>query len=87
MNTENEQPHDVQDGCNGKKPKLNYGGAIGGFILGLLVVGFYILKMSKAEFHDTSTVGLLVTIFIFIAIGALFGEKVITNLFEWCSWL
>ena len=75
--------HESQDG----KVSNRYGGTVLGLIVGCLVVGIYVLNLSKAEFHDTSKIGLLVTVFAFVGIGALFGDKFMEKALEWISWL
>ncbi|MCM0084542.1 hypothetical protein L4X63_23490 [Geomonas sp. Red32] len=62
------------------------GGAFFGLIVGCLVVGAYVLNLSKAEFHDTSKIGLLSTVLGFVVIGAVFGVKFIENVLDWFSW-
>ena len=74
--------HESQDGKGSKR----YGGAVLGLIVGCLVVGFYVLKLSKAEFHDTSKISLLVTVLAFVGIGTLFGDKFMEKSLEWLSW-
>lgn len=74
--------HESQDG----KGPQRCSGAVLGLIVGCLVVGFYVLKLSKAEFHDTSKIGLLVTVLAFVGIGALFGDKFMEKALAWLSW-
>ncbi len=70
-----------------RKTTRNYGGVKWGLILGLFVVGAYVINLSPSEFHNTSKFYLVFTVVIFVAIGAISGEKFMEKLAEWFKWL
>ncbi len=68
------------------KPSRNYGGILWGLVLGVFVVGSYVLDLSPSEFGKTSKFGLSLGVAVFVIIGAIFGEKFMEKLGEWLKW-
>jgi len=68
------------------KSSRNYGGILWGLVLGVFVVGAYVLELSPSEFRNTSKLGLSFGILVFVALGAVFGEKFMEKLGEWLKW-
>jgi hypothetical protein len=64
---------------------MSRSGAIGGLLLGLAVDFVRIIESSPAD--SIGTTSLVVTVLFFVGVGAVFGEKIIDNLFAWASWL
>jgi xanthine/uracil permease len=68
------------------KSSRNYGGILWGLVLGVFVVGAYVLESSPSEFRNTSKLGLAFGVLVFVALGAVFGEKFMEKLGEWLKW-
>ncbi len=68
------------------RSKRNYGGIVWGLVLGVFVVGSYVLNLSPSEFRNTSKLGLACVVSVFVALGAVFGEKFMEKLGEWLKW-
>ncbi|MEI6208559.1 MAG: hypothetical protein WCP20_17415 [Desulfuromonadales bacterium] len=68
------------------KSSRNYGGILWGLVLGVFVIGAYVLELSPSEFRKTSKLGLVIGVLVFVALGAVFGEKFMEKLGEWLKW-
>ena len=69
-----------------RKYTHSYGEVKWGLVLGLFVAGAYAINLSPSEFHNTSKIYLALTIAVFVAIGAIFGEKFMEKLAERVKW-
>jgi len=68
------------------KSSSSYGGILWGLVLGVFVVGVYVLELSPSEFRNSSKLGLAFGVLVFVALGAVFGEKFMEKLAEWLKW-